>query len=150
MHQIRLIEKWNLSPEKFEDIFWHKAGKGLKRSFIICNSYSRSAKEPNRFRVMFLYKKPARSIGEHKAVLNSIVSRLESEGFSEKDMSLDRQCKTGVQSFYFLARTGHILIMPSSGLTALRRGTSTTESTAAPIGGPPNPRRQDREADRCR
>ena len=94
------FDNGNLSPEKFEDIFWHKAGKGLKRSFIICNSYSRSLEQPNRFRVMFLYKKPARSIGEHKAVLNSIVSRLESEGFSEKDMSLDRQCKTGVQSFY--------------------------------------------------
>jgi len=33
-------------------------------------------------------------------VLNSIVARLESEGLSEKDMCLDRQCKSGVQSFY--------------------------------------------------
>ena len=94
------FDNGKISPEKFEDVFWHKAGKGLKRSFIICNSFSRSPEQPNRFRVMFLYKKPALSIGEHKAVLNSIVARLESEGFSEKEMGLDRQCKSGVQSFY--------------------------------------------------
>ncbi len=94
------FDNGKLSPEQFEDIFWRKAGKGLKRSFIICNSFSRSPGEPNRFRVIFPFKKPARSINEHKAVLNSIVSRLESEGFSEEDMGLDRQCKSGVQSFY--------------------------------------------------
>ena len=56
------FDNGNLSPEKFEDIFWHKAGKGLKRSFIICNSFSRSSKQPNRFRVMFLTRNlPARS-----------------------------------------------------------------------------------------
>src|SRR5208337_2570828 len=90
----------NLSPEKFEDIFWHKAGKGLKRSFIICNSFSRSPEQPNRFRVMFLYRRPAISIAEHRAVLDSIIARLESEGFSEEETGLDRQCKSGVQSFY--------------------------------------------------
>jgi hypothetical protein len=94
------FDNGNLSPEKFEDIFWHKAGKGLKRSFIICNSFSRSLEQPNRFRVMFLYKKPARSIAEHQAVFNEIVSRLEGEGFTVKDLCLDTQCKTGIQSFY--------------------------------------------------
>ena len=49
---------------------------------------------------MFLYKKPARSIAEHEAVYNSIVSRLESEGFTVKEMCLDTQCKTGIQSFF--------------------------------------------------
>jgi len=94
------FDNGKLSPEKFEDIFWHKAGKGLKRSFIICNSYSRSPEQANRYRVIFLYKKPATSIAEHKAVLNSVVSRLESEGLTVKEMGLDQQCKSGVQSFY--------------------------------------------------
>ena len=94
------FDNGNLSPEKFEDIFWDNAGTGRKRSFIICNSFSRSPEQPNRFRVMFLYKKPARSIAEHEAVYNSIVERLEGEGFTVKDMCLDTQCKTGIQSFF--------------------------------------------------
>jgi hypothetical protein len=94
------FDNGNLSPDEFEDIFWNKAGKGQKRSFIICNSFSRSPEQPNRFRVMFLYKKPALSIAEHEAVFNSIVERLEGEGFTVKEMCLDTQCKTGVQSFF--------------------------------------------------
>ncbi len=89
-----------LSPEKFEEIFWHRAGRGLKRSFIISNSFSRSPEQPNRFRVIFPYKKPAKSIDEHKAVLNSVIARLKDEGFSTADMGLDPQCKSGIQSFY--------------------------------------------------
>jgi hypothetical protein len=94
------FDNGNLSPEEFEHIFWHKAGKGQKRSCIICNSFSRSPQEPNRFRVIFLYKKPALSIAEHEAVYNSIVERLESEGFTVKGMKLDKGCKSGVQSFF--------------------------------------------------
>ena len=94
------FDNGNLSPEQFEDIFWHKAGTGLKRSFVICNSFSRSPEQPNRFRVMFLYKKPALSIAAHEAVYNSIVERLEGEGFTVDGMKLDTGCKSGVLSFY--------------------------------------------------
>jgi hypothetical protein len=35
-----------LSPEQFVEIFWTKAGRAGKRSFIICNTFSRSPEEP--------------------------------------------------------------------------------------------------------
>ena len=38
------FDNGDLSPEKFESIFWNDAGRGRKRSFVICNSYSRCAK----------------------------------------------------------------------------------------------------------
>jgi hypothetical protein len=37
---------------------------------------------------------------EHEAVYNSIVSRLEDEGFTLEGMKLDKGCKSGVLSFY--------------------------------------------------
>lgn len=90
----------DLSINEFEDIFWNKSGSGNKRSFIICNSFSRSEDEPNRFRVFMFYKQPAHSIEEHHAVYDSIVNRLEQNGFTEDSSKLDRSCRNGNQSFW--------------------------------------------------
>lgn len=90
----------DLSIEDFIDIFWKKAGRGNKRSFLIFNSFSRSAEQPNRFRVILLYKVPASCIEAHHAVYDSIVNRLELAGFDEEMSGLDRACRNGVQSFY--------------------------------------------------
>jgi hypothetical protein len=83
----------------FERIFWHDAGR-TKRSFIICNSFSRSASQPNRFRVFMLYKNPAMSLSEHQAVYDSIVKRLKAKGFTEESSGIDKCCRNGTQSFY--------------------------------------------------
>jgi hypothetical protein len=89
-----------LSPEDFERIFWTDAARGRKRSFVICNSFDRSAKDPNKFRVVLFYKRPATSLEQHKAVYAAIVARLEEHGFTAESAKLDPQCKSGVQSFY--------------------------------------------------
>jgi hypothetical protein len=57
-----------LSPERCVEIFWTKAGRAGKRSFIICNTFSRSPEEPNRFRVILFFKTPVRSLGAYQAV----------------------------------------------------------------------------------
>lgn len=89
-----------LSPEQFENIFWHKTNKIQRRSFIICNSYSRSKEQPNRFRVFMFYKQPVRSIEQHKAVLQDITNTLKKNGFDGGHSGLDNACKNGIQSFY--------------------------------------------------
>ena len=91
----------NLSPEEFERIFWHEAKRGQKRSFVICNSFSRSPDKPNKFRVLLFYKRPAMSLFQHKAVLESVVARLEKHGYSKQSAKLDPACWSGVQSFYW-------------------------------------------------
>lgn len=94
------FDNGELSIDDFEDIFWKKAGRGNKRSFLIFNSFSRSEEQPNRFRVIMLYKQPATSLEAHHAVYDSIVNRLELNGFDEETSGLDRACRNGVQSFY--------------------------------------------------
>ena len=90
----------DLSPGEFERIFWSEAGRGQKRSFLICNSFSRCEATPNKFRVILFYKRPATTLQQHEAVHDAIVSRLEENGYSAKSAKLDPGCKSGVQSFY--------------------------------------------------
>jgi hypothetical protein len=100
-----------LSPKAFIDIFWRKATPSQKRSFVICNTFNRSPDNPNKFRVIMFYKRPAVSLLEHKAVLNGIIQRLEANGFrvfdeegkfslEQDSVRLDGQCDTGVLSYY--------------------------------------------------
>ena len=89
----------DLSISEFEDIFWTKAGRG-KRSFVICNTFSRRKGHLNRFRVFMFYQHPVHSLELHQAIYDSIVSRLEANGFTEESAQLDRTCRTGIQSFY--------------------------------------------------
>jgi len=94
------FDNGNLSPEQFEDVFWNNASKVEKRSFIICNSYSCSSEEPNRFRVFMFYKSPVTSIKQHKIVYADICKSLKKSGFTEESSCLDNACKSGIQSFY--------------------------------------------------
>ena len=89
-----------LSPEEFEHIFWRKAKRGQKHSFIIHSSFNRSQDTPNRFRVIFFYQRPAQSIEDHKAVYDYVVKRLGEWGHTEGSSELDPVCKSGVQSFW--------------------------------------------------
>ena len=78
------FDNGTLSPEEFENIFWKEAKRGHKHSFIICNSFSRYPKAPNKFRVIFFYQRPARSIEEHQAAYDYVLRRLEEWGHTEK------------------------------------------------------------------
>ena len=65
-----------LSPEEFERIFWHDAGPLGKTSFIICNSFSRSAPQPNRYRVIVPFRNPCPSLELFQLVHDSLVERI--------------------------------------------------------------------------
>jgi hypothetical protein len=93
------FDNGNLSPEEFERIFWHDAGRGRK-SFLICNSFSRCEAKANKFRVVMFYKRPALSLDHHAAVHDAIARRLEKYGYTEESTCLDPGCKSGNQSFY--------------------------------------------------
>ena len=90
----------NLSPETFIDIFWDKAKQGTRHSFIVCNSFSRSAGEPNKFRVVMFYKRPAITLEQHRNVFDYVLSRLGEHGFTDEVAELDYMCRSGVQSFF--------------------------------------------------
>lgn len=94
------FDNGSLSPEKFVELFWTKAGRGQRRSFILCNTFSRSPEEPNRFRAILFFKTPARSIAEYHAVFDSVISRIEEQGYLISEMGIDLSCRSGVQSFY--------------------------------------------------
>jgi len=97
------FDNGGLSIEDFIRFFWIQSGRGNKRSFIIFNSFSRSPEQPNRYRVCLMYKSPATSLEAHQSVYDSVVCRLEQYGYTEESAQLDRQCRTGNQSFYMPA-----------------------------------------------
>ncbi len=47
------FDNGSLSPAEFERLFWQHAPRHCRWSFMICNSFSRSSSEPNKFRVVF-------------------------------------------------------------------------------------------------
>jgi hypothetical protein len=94
------FDNGSLSPERFVEIFWTKAGRAGKRSFIICNTFSSSPEEPNRFRVILFFKTPARSLHAYQAVYDSVIARIVEQGYPIEEMGIDLSCRSGVQSFY--------------------------------------------------
>ncbi len=89
-----------LSPEEFEDIFWHTAKRGEKHSFVIHNSFSRSKNHPNKLRDILFYQQPDQSIEEDKAAYRYVVRRLEMWGHTEKSAKLDSNCDSANQSWW--------------------------------------------------
>jgi hypothetical protein len=94
------FDNGSLSPEKFVELFWSKAGRGQKRSFILCNTFSRSPEEPNRFRAILFFTTPARSIAAYQAVFDSVIARIVEEGYPVADMGIDMTSRSGVQPYY--------------------------------------------------
>jgi hypothetical protein len=94
------FDNGSLSPEKFVELFWSKAGRGQKRSFILCNTFSRSPEEPNRFRAILFFKSPARSIAEYQAVFDSVILRIVEGGYPVAEMGIDMTSRSGVQPYY--------------------------------------------------
>lgn len=89
-----------LSPEDFEQIFWHERPDTARWSFCVCNSFSRSPEMPNKFRVIFPFIEPARSLDEFQTVHDGVVEILSGAGVHPKSAKLDPACRTGVQPFY--------------------------------------------------
>ena len=94
------FDNGSFSPETFVELFWTKAGRGQRRSFILCNTFSRSPEEPNRFRAILFFKSPARSIAAYQAVFDSVILRIVEEGYPVAEMGIDMTSRSGVQSFY--------------------------------------------------
>jgi hypothetical protein len=99
------FDNGSLSPEKFVELFWSKAGRGQKRSFILCNTFSRSPEEPNRFRAILFFTTPARSIAAYQAVFDSVILRIVEEGHPIPEMGIDMTSRSGVQPYYIPSTT---------------------------------------------
>ena len=70
-----------------------------KTSFLICNSFSRSAEQPNRYRVILPFLKPCPSLAIFKLVHDFLVERIGWPGYEDLKIGLDRACRSGNQSF---------------------------------------------------
>lgn len=90
----------NLSPDEFINLFGETAPAHDRLSFVICNSFSRSPEQSNRFRVIIFYTRPATSIEQHHSVYDYLCARLARSGLDERSSGLDKNCRTGVHSFY--------------------------------------------------
>lgn len=88
----------SLSPERFVEIFHGNDGPRL--SFIVTNTFNRTADAPNRFRSIVFYREPAKSIAEHQAVFDYLETRLRQAGYDRDSSKLDKACLSGVQPFY--------------------------------------------------
>jgi len=88
----------DIGIKDFESIFTRH---GEMISFIICNSFSRDEKNPNKFRVYIPFNKPVYSIEHHRACFDAVLKRLEDNGYTQKSMMLDNQSRSAVASFFF-------------------------------------------------
>ena len=94
------FDNGELTPEEFEQIFWHDAADE-KIAFIICNTFSRCAEQPNRFRVIIPFQSPVYSLAEYQATYDTLVERLERAGYSAGRAKLDATCRSGIQLFRY-------------------------------------------------
>ena len=94
------FDKGNMSPDMFEQFFWHEASDIDKMSFLICNSFSRSADQPNRFRVIIPLKQPITNINAYGTIVDHLNSRLHELVPEGVTVGLDEQCRNAVQSYY--------------------------------------------------
>ena len=90
------FDNGELTPDDFIEIFGHEE----RHSFLICNSYSRSPEQPNRFRVMMFFKSPARTVEQYRACFDYVAQRLRTAGFSPDRSKLDGCCRSPAQSYY--------------------------------------------------
>ena len=101
------FDNGGLSPEQFEAIFDPPKKSGSRSeglSFVIYNSFSCSPEEPNHFHVVVFYSEPARSLAAR---------RLAEAGYSPELTGLDKNCRSGVHSYWM---PGHKSCLPRVGL----------------------------------
>jgi hypothetical protein len=88
------------SPERVEEVFWTNANELTKLCFIICNSFSRSAQQPNRFRMIVPLTKPITNIASYERIVDWLHSMLLKHLSSDEESGLDPQSRNAVQSYY--------------------------------------------------
>ncbi len=89
----------SVTPDEFIRIFWTDAGSRTKHAFIICNTFS-SSPAKSKFRVVLPFRESTHSIAQFKAVVDSIVKRLEENGHPAKQSGLDPRSRNVVQRYY--------------------------------------------------
>ena len=94
------FDKGTMTPEQFEDVFWHHATSIRKFSFLICNTFSRSPEQPNRFRVVIPLATPIRSVKTYERVVDWILYTLIETLPDDVVIGLDRKSRSAVQSYY--------------------------------------------------
>ena len=111
-----------VSPEIFDKAFWSEAKRGTKASFVMCNSFSRSAEKPNKFRAILFYRRPAMSLEEHEAVFDWVAQRLSEAGFQRCFRFGSELPKRGSVVLLTLYENGNIRIGAFSGNEAPKTG----------------------------
>ena len=94
------FDKGTMTPEQFEDVFWHHATSIRKFSFLNCNTFSRSPEQPNRFRVVIPLATPIRSVQGYERVVDWIQYTLMEELPDDIVIGLDKKSRSAVQSYY--------------------------------------------------
>jgi hypothetical protein len=90
----------DVGPEDFVREFWPQASTITRHSFIICNSFSRSPDQPNRFRIIMFFKKPARTVTEYNSCFDYVERRLTKAGFAPSTSGMDSNSRSPAQSYY--------------------------------------------------
>jgi hypothetical protein len=101
------FDNGSFSKDDFIRLFWTEPGDHRKRSFIICNTFSRSEKEPNRFRVIIPFQRPVMAKDVFQAIYDQIVDRLVRSGFTKDQLRLDPGSRSPSQSFYVPCTNRH-------------------------------------------
>ena len=101
------FDNGSFSPDDFIRLLWSEPGDHRKRSFIICNTFSRSEKEPNRFRVIIPFQRPVMAKDVFQAIYDQIVDRLVRSGFTKDELGLDPNSRSPSQSFYVPCTNRH-------------------------------------------
>ena len=70
------FDNGSFSPEDFIRLFWTQPGDHRKRSFMICNSFSRAPAKPNKFRVIIPFLRPVWSKEVFQAIHDQFVDRM--------------------------------------------------------------------------
>ena len=94
------FDNGSLSPDAFIEAFGKNASLLDRLSFVICNTFSRCYEQPNRFRVIVFFKKPAATVAQHKASFDFIEAKLRHAGWCIDQCKVDRAGRSPVQSFY--------------------------------------------------
>jgi hypothetical protein len=89
----------SLSPETFVRLIWDDGKSHRSLSFLIFNTFSRSEADPNRFRVIFPFKR-ATDLEGLRAVYEAIEQRLKEDGYPREATKLDPRYLSGIQSSY--------------------------------------------------
>jgi hypothetical protein len=89
-----------LSRDGFIKLYYTNAGPLQKRSFIIMNSFNTSPDDPNRYRVIFLFLEPCKSLEVLQTIHDSLAERITDAGMTLEEAGLDTNSRAGNQIYH--------------------------------------------------